>query len=125
MSSGNIKRLLVAEKLETAETESTDQKRVLLTGAQVTGELHLGNYLGAIRHWVKLQEERECFFILADLHAITCPQDPTHLRQNTLKTLAQFLACGLDPTKSCLFLQSSVHGHTDLAWILSCLTPLG
>ncbi len=100
-------------------------KKVLLTGAQPTGDFQLGNFLGAIRNWVKLLNELECFFFLADLHAITCPYIPADLRQNTLKTLAQYLACGLDPQKACIFVQSSVHGHTDLAWILGCLTPVG
>lgn len=104
---------------------NTKNKKVIVTGAQPTGEFHLGNYLGAIRNWRQLQDAYECFFFLADLHAITCPYVPSELRGNTLKTLAQYLACGLDPEKSHLFIQSSVVGHTELAWVLACLTPLG
>jgi tryptophanyl-tRNA synthetase len=101
------------------------ERKVLLTGAQPTGEFHLGNYLGAIRSWVQLQKDFECFFFLADLHAVTRPYDPEQLRRNTLKTLAQCLACGLNAEKVCLFAQSSVLGHTELAWILGCLVSVG
>jgi len=97
----------------------------ILSGVQPTGNLHLGNYLGAIRNWVKLQESHECLFMLADLHAITVPQDPAQLRANVRETAAAYIACGIDPKKSAIFPQSSIAAHSELAWILSCHTPLG
>jgi len=97
----------------------------ILSGVQPTGNLHLGNYLGAIRNWVKLQQNHECFYMLADLHAITVPQDPALLRANVRETAAAYIACGIDPKHSAIFPQSSVSGHSELAWILSCHTPLG
>ena len=97
----------------------------ILSGVQPTGNLHLGNYLGAIRNWVKLQESHECLFMLADLHAITVPQDPKQLSANVRETAAAYIACGIDPKKSVIFPQSSVAAHSELAWILSCHTPLG
>ena len=101
-------------------------KKVIVTGAQPTGMFHLGNYLGAVRNWCKLQKDFECFFFLPNLHSITCPPyNPSELRKNTYNMLAQYLACGLDPEGSCLFAQSDVIGHTELAWILGCITPVG
>jgi len=97
----------------------------ILSGVQPTGNLHLGNYLGAIRNWVKLQHQYECFFMLADLHAITVPQAPDALRRHVRDTAAAYIACGVDPEKSTIFHQSAVAGHSELAWILSCHTPLG
>ena len=97
----------------------------ILSGVQPTGNLHLGNYLGAIRNWVALQHTHECLFMLADLHAITVPQDPQKLRSNVRETAAAYIACGIDPDKSAVFPQSSVPAHAELAWILSCHTPLG
>ena len=97
----------------------------ILSGVQPTGNLHLGNYLGAIRNWVKLQDSYECLFMLADLHAITVPQDPAQLRSNVRETAAAYIACGIDPQKSAIFPQSSVPAHAELAWFLSCHTPLG
>ena len=98
---------------------------LILSGVQPTGNLHLGNYLGAIKNWVKLQNEHKCLFMLADLHAITVPQDPQELRDNVLKVAALYIACGIDPKKSLIFNQSRVSGHAELAWILGCNTPLG
>lgn len=98
-------------------------KRVF-SGIQPTGLLHLGNYLGAIRQFVKLQEEAECFYSIVDLHAITLPQEPKILGKNILDTAASYLALGLDPQKCTIFVQSQVPAHTELAWILSTLTPL-
>ncbi len=98
---------------------------VILTCAQPSGQLHLGNFLGAIRNWVALQDAAECYFGIVDLHAITVPYRPADLRANSLDCLAQYLACGLDPAKAHLFLQSHVIGHTELAWVLACLCPLG
>jgi tryptophanyl-tRNA synthetase len=97
----------------------------ILSGVQPTGNLHLGNYLGAIRNWVGLQDSHECLFMLADLHAITVPQDPTDLTRNTRETAAAYIACGIDPKKSIIFPQSAVSMHAELAWILNCHTPLG
>ncbi|MDR0647231.1 MAG: tryptophan--tRNA ligase [Puniceicoccales bacterium] len=102
------------------------EKKIIVTGAQPTGGFHLGNYLGAVKNWCSLQEDFECFFFIPNLHAITCPSySPTELRHNTIQMLAQFMACGLDPKKSHMFIQSSITGHTELAWILGCLTPVG
>ena len=97
----------------------------ILSGVQPTGNLHLGNYLGAIRNWVKLQDSHECLFMLADLHAITVPQEPAKLRAHVRETAAAYIACGIDPKKSAIFPQSSVSAHSELAWMLSCHTPLG
>jgi tryptophanyl-tRNA synthetase len=102
------------------------EKKIIVTGAQPTGGFHLGNYLGAVKNWCSLQDDFECFFFIPNLHAVTCPPySPTELRHNTIQMLAQFMACGLDPGKSHMFIQSSITGHTELAWILSCLTPVG
>lgn len=108
---------------ETADKQSA--KPVVLTCAQPTGRLHLGNYLGAVLNWGRMQDDYECFFGIVDQHAITVPQVPADLRNNTYSCLAQYIACGLDPQKSHLFAQSHVIGHTELAWILGCLCPLG
>ena len=97
----------------------------VLSGVQPTGNLHLGNYLGAIRNWVGLQDSHECLFMLADLHAITVPQNPADLTRNTRETAAAYIACGIDPKKSVIFPQSAVSVHSELAWILNCHTPLG
>ncbi len=97
----------------------------ILSGMQPTGHLHLGNYLGALRNWVKLQDEAECFYCVVDLHAITLPQDPTDLRANIRETAAAYIAAGVDPARSALFPQSAVSAHTELGWIFNTLTPLG
>jgi len=97
----------------------------VLSGVQPTGNLHLGNYLGAIRNWVGLQTSHECLFMLADLHAITVPQNPADLTRNTRETAAAYIACGIDPQKSVIFPQSAVSMHAELGWILSCHAPLG
>jgi tryptophanyl-tRNA synthetase len=97
----------------------------VFSGIQPTGQLHLGNYLGAIRNWVTLQQEMPCIFGIMDLHAITVPQDPKQLRQATRETAAALIACGIDPKKSLLVVQSSIPAHAELAWILGCYTPLG
>lgn len=102
----------------------TTMNRVL-SGIQTSGNLHLGNYLGAIRQWVGMQDSHECLFMLADLHAITVPQDPLTLRHNIRLTAATYIACGIDPKKSVIFPQSSVSMHAELAWILGCHTKLG
>ncbi len=97
----------------------------ILSGIQPTGEIHLGNQLGALRHWVAQQEQAECLYLLADLHAITVPQDPAALREQTLATAALLLAIGIDPRRSALFVQSHVAPHAELAWVLSCVTGFG
>lgn len=97
----------------------------ILSGVQPTGNLHLGNYLGAIKNWVGMQATHECFYMLADLHAITVFQEPEKLRQATRETAAAYIACGIDPEKSAIFPQSAVSGHAELAWILGCHAPLG
>ena len=100
-------------------------KNRILSGVQPTGNLHLGNYLGAIKNFVKLQKDYECYFMLADLHSITVFQDPKQLRENIIETAAVFLACGLDPKKNVIFCQSSVTGHSELAWIFNCVARIG
>ena len=98
-------------------------KRVL-SGVQPTGTLHLGNYLGAIRQWVAYQEDYDNFFCVVDLHAITAPHDPKKLRQETLAAAAMYIACGIDPAKSTIFVQSHVKAHAELCWLLNCITPI-
>lgn len=100
-------------------------KKTILSGSTVTGNLTLGNYIGAINNWTKLQNEYDCLYFLADLHALTVQQDPKILRERTYSFFAQYLALGLDPQKNIIFVQSQVHEHTELSWILSSLTPLG
>jgi tryptophanyl-tRNA synthetase len=98
---------------------------LVFSGVQPTGNLHLGNYLGAIKNWVAMQQQMPCIFGIMDLHAITVPQNPDSLRNCTRETAAAMLACGIDPEKSIIFAQSSVSAHAELAWILGCHTPLG
>ena len=97
----------------------------ILSGMQPTGNLHLGNYLGALRNWVKLQDQAECYYCVVDLHAITVPQNPQKLRQSVRETAAAYIASGIDTKKSTLFVQSAVPAHTELMWILSTMAPLG
>ncbi|NBP33326.1 MAG: tryptophan--tRNA ligase, partial [Synechococcaceae bacterium WB6_1B_055] len=96
----------------------------VLSGVQPTGSLHLGNWLGAIRNWVELQNSHDTFFCVVDLHAITVPHDPKKLAADTLNTAALYLACGIDPSKATVFVQSQVAAHAELCWLLNCLTPL-
>ena len=100
-------------------------KKTILSGSTVTGDLTLGNFIGAINNWTKLQEEYDCYYFLADLHALTVQQDPKVLKERTYSFLAQYLALGLDPEKNTIFVQSHVPEHAELAWILTCLTPMG
>lgn len=100
-------------------------KKTILTCAQPTGKLTLGNYLGAVRNWATMLENNECYFGIVDLHAITTPTQPADLRQSVFDCVAQYVACGLDPDKCHQFVQSHVIGHTELAWVLTCLTPIG
>ena len=99
-------------------------KQRVLSGIQTTGNLHLGNYLGAIRNWVDIQQDYDNFFFFADLHAITVPHDAKVLAENTLKMAAVYLASGIDLNCSTIFVQSHVSAHSELAWLLNCVTPL-
>ena len=102
-----------------------NKKKLVFSGVQPTGNLHLGNYLGALKNFVSLQKEMECIYCVVDLHAITVFQEPNQLNENVLETTASFLATGLDPNKSIIFNQSSVSGHAELAWILNCVSRIG
>ena len=101
------------------------KKKLTFSGVQPTGNLHLGNYLGALKNFVLLQKEMECIYCIVDLHAITVFQEPESLKKNILETLSGFIASGLDPEKSIIFNQSSVSGHAELAWILNCISRVG
>jgi len=128
---------VVLESSPASETKKKIRTRRILSGVQPTGSLHLGNYLGAIRQWVEFQNNSmepyeedgieyrtENFFCVVDLHAITMPQDPKELQESTLASAALYLAAGIDPEKSKVFVQSHVPAHTELAWLLSCITPM-
>ena len=104
---------------------SENQKQTIFSGVQPSGKLTLGNYLGAIRNFPLLQEDYNCIYCVVDMHAITVRQDPAALRRATLEVLAQYIACGLDPEKSILFIQSHVPAHAELAWVLNCFTMFG
>ncbi|NMR96383.1 tryptophan--tRNA ligase, partial [Vibrio parahaemolyticus] len=97
-------------------------KKTVLSGIQPSGCLTLGNYMGALRNFSEFQNEYECYYCIVDLHAITVPQVPKDLRKNTLEVLALYLACGLNPDKSTIFIQSHVHEHAELAWVLNTIT---
>jgi len=99
------------------------RKRVL-SGVQPTGALHLGNWLGAIRNWVELQKNHDTFVCVVDLHAITVPHDPNILSENTLSTAALYIACGMKPDKCSIFVQSQISAHSELCWLLNCVTPV-
>ena len=96
----------------------------VLSGVQPTGSLHLGNWLGAIRNWVDLQQSHDTFFCVVDLHAVTVPHDPAQLAADTRSTAALYLACGIDPDQATVFVQSQVSAHAELGWLLNCVTPL-
>lgn len=98
---------------------------VLLSGSAPTGTLTIGNYIGAIRHWVRLQQEYDCLLLMVDLHALTVRNDPAELRRRSYEFAALYIACGIDPGRATVFLQSHVPQHTQLAWVLSCVTPFG
>jgi len=104
---------------------SAAAKKVMLSGIQPSGDLHLGNYLGAVKNWTELADKFDCFYFMADLHSITVRQDPKELRRRSVTQLAQYIACGLDPEKNTLFIQSHVHEHAELGWILNCYTMFG
>ena len=101
------------------------QKKRMLSGIQPSGDLHLGYYLGAIKNWSARSDNYDCFYFMADLHTITVRQTPADLRRRTLEQLAQYIACGLDPEKNTLFVQSHVHQHAELGWVLNCYTMFG
>jgi tryptophanyl-tRNA synthetase len=107
------------------KTYNFPMRKTILSGSTVTGDLTLGNYIGAINNWKNLQEDYDCLYFLADLHALTVFQDPQVLRERTYSFFAQYLALGLDPNKNIIFAQSQVHEHAELMWILTCLTPMG
>ncbi len=102
-----------------------ETKKIALSGTQVTGSLHLGNYLGSISNWLKIQDQYDCYFFLADLHSITIDRSPEDLHTSILQTTAMYLACGLNADKTTIFAQSMVKAHAQLAWILNCVTPMG
>ncbi|AAQ00108.1 MULTISPECIES: tryptophan--tRNA ligase [Prochlorococcus] len=99
-------------------------KKRVLSGVQPTGAIHIGNWLGAIRNWVSLQNEYDTYVCVVDLHAITVPHDPQQLKENTLRTAALYVACGMDPKKCSIFVQSHISAHSELCWLLNCVTPL-
>ena len=105
--------------------EAKEKRKISFSGIQPTGAFQLGNYMGAIRNWVALQDDYDCVYCVVDLHALTVRHEPKVLRQNILGAFAQLLACGVDPERSILFIQSHVPTHAELAWILNCYTPYG
>lgn len=107
------------------EQTASEKKKVIFSGIQPTGVMTLGNYLGALQNWVLLQDEYNCIYSVVDLHAITVRQNPKDLSENTLRAVALLLACGIDPQKSILFIQSHVPAHAQLSWVLSCNTQFG
>jgi tryptophanyl-tRNA synthetase len=112
------------EKFLGKNVENSVKIQRVLSGIQPTGSLHIGNYLGALRQWVNFQDIYENYFCVVDLHAITTPQDPDQLRKDTLQIAAVYLAAGIDPRKSTIFVQSHISAHAELAWILNCVTPI-
>ena len=102
-----------------------DEKKIIFSGIQPSGELTLGSYLGAIKNWVALSDTYNCYYCIVDMHAITVRQNPADLRRRTLTQLAQYIACGLDPEKNTIFVQSHVPAHAELSWVLSCYTMFG
>ena len=107
------------------EQQPTVRKKRIFSAIQPTGVMTLGNYLGAVRNWVEMQDEFDCIYSIANMHAITVRQDPKELRENTLRLMALLLACGIDPERSVLFVQSQVKTHAELSWVLNCCTQFG
>ena len=105
--------------------ENEIRKKIMLSGIQPSGDLHLGNYLGAVKNWGARADEFDCYYFMADLHTLTVRQNPAELRRRTLEQLAQYIACGIDPEKNTLFVQSHVHEHAELGSILNCYTMFG
>ena len=106
-------------------TETAAPKKRMLSGIKPSGDLTLGSYLGAVKNWAERADQYDCFYFMADLHAITVRQNPADLRRRTLEQLAQYIACGLDPEKNTLFIQSHVHQHAELGWVLDCYSMFG
>ena len=102
-----------------------DERKIILSGIKPSGDLTLGSYIGAIKNWVELADQYDCFYMMADLHAITVRQVPADLRRRTLAQIAQYIACGLDPEKNTIFIQSQVPEHAQLGWVLDCYTMFG
>ena len=105
--------------------ENQENKKRMLSGIQPSGDLHLGNYLGAVKNWDEMIDQFDCYYFMADLHSITVRQNPADLRRRSKTQLAQYIASGLDPEKCTLFIQSHVHEHAELGWILNCYTMFG
>ena len=105
--------------------EEAARKKVIFSGIQPSGDLTLGSYMGAIKNWVALSDEYECYYCIVDMHAITVRKVPADLRRRALSQLAQYIACGLDPKKNTLFIQSHVPAHAQLGWVLDCYTMFG
>ena len=101
------------------------ERKVLYSGMQATGKLTIGNYIGALKNWVNLHEEYDCFFGVMDLHSLTVRQNPTEFRQNARRIYTQYVAAGLDPKKNCIYFQSHVPAHAELGWVLDCFTYMG
>jgi tryptophanyl-tRNA synthetase len=102
-----------------------NEKKIILSGIKPSGELTLGSYMGALKNWVDLADQYDCYYMMADMHAITVRQNPADLRRRTLTQLAQYIACGLDPQKNTIFIQSHVPEHAELNWVLACYTMFG
>ena len=101
------------------------EKKVILSGIQATGDLHLGHYIGVLKRFVEMQDKYNCYYMIANLHALTVRREPKELKENAYKLLASYIAAGLDPEKSTIFLQSQVHEHAELGWVLDCYTYMG
>lgn len=110
---------------EPTEMKLNSQKPIVFSGAQPSGELTIGNYMGALRQWVNMQDDYDCIYCIVNQHAITVRQDPSELKKRTLDTLALYLACGIDPKKSTIFVQSHVPQHSQLSWVLNCYAYFG
>ncbi len=100
-------------------------KKTILSGSTTTGIMTIGNYIGAISNWTRMQDDYDCYYMVADLHALTVKQDPKEFHERRFSFFAQYLACGLDPIKNVIFFQSHIPAHAELTWILSCITPMG
>lgn len=117
--------MLLLSENEQGDKVMINDKKVLFSGMQATGNLTLGNYLGALKNWVNLSDDYECFYSVVDMHSITVRQDPATLRKRARALLTLYIAAGLDPEKNCIYYQSHVPGHAELAWILNCYTYMG
>lgn len=113
------------KRVKTLNTEQNNEKQVIFSGMQSTGVITIGNYFGALKNWVNLQEDYNCLFCVVDLHSITVKQEPTKLRQSARDLLALYIAAGLDPEKNIMYYQSHVPQHAELSWILGCYTYMG